>query len=132
MDVKVGDEVIVTKRQLRGVSESFTAVVTKVARKYFTAEYTVGGKWTYQTQFAIADGVERGSESYGWRAQTPESKAAEDYRKGLNERAKSHRLQFDWGSAWGSAWGYGGERLSNEALEAILVILDAERDRVTS
>jgi hypothetical protein len=147
----VGQEVIVIDGRS---GDEYRGTVTKVARKYFTVEYRSQQdgssenkdalpRWTpwpgssrevgagpWVVEFAIATGRERNTNpNYPNYAYTAEAYAAKQLRAGISRRLRCvHKLDF----GYAGGFGVDGSRLSIEALDAILAILDAERDRLAN
>jgi hypothetical protein len=116
----VGDEVIV---QNDGPAEHLK--IDRVARKYF---YVREGRWN-ELAFEITTGrqkVERPNypQHYNARAYTPEEYEDVLRRRSISERWNGHRLNIGWGGPLRS-------KLSMEAMEQIVDILDAELERIS-
>ncbi len=137
MNVKVGDEVVIHNAAVvvndRVTSGTAHGVVVKVGCKYFSATHD-GWYGDYPTDYEIETGRERNlrpkyTQNNPSYAYTREMYAAKQLRAGISRRLRCvHKLDF----GYAGGFGVDGSRLSIEALEAILAILDAERNRLAT
>ena len=102
MDIKVDDEVRVVEPSYRRSSEKpengYLGRVTRIARKYATAEYEVSdasGCFTRTVEFEIASGRERSNDSnYITWVFTPDEMDLKLRRKAAIATLKAHFIEF--------------------------------------